>query len=138
MKQTIIFIGIVLVFVFGMWIEIDAQAAEKGDRKTITSPNGEVIQDLNGEWDSFTEPYGEWGKFGSYRNIFKITRKGNSLVGIKMRDDKYYPRGRESITGGLDKNGFKYNEILTRSGPHICKGQISEGGNKIISLDSVP
>jgi dienelactone hydrolase len=114
-----------------------APTAEKGSKKTITLPNGDVVWDLNGEWDAFTENYGEWKEYGSYRNVIKIIQTAGSLVGIKMMDDPFYPKGWESIKAELDKSGFKKVELMARAGPQDCKGQISEDGNKIIIDDGV-
>ena len=49
---------------------------------TVTLSNGEVIYDLQGEWDSFADGYGPWSGYGSYRNIIKIPQTGSSLVGM--------------------------------------------------------
>jgi len=35
-----------------------AQMAEKGCKKTVTLPSGEVILDMNGEWDVLYEYHG--------------------------------------------------------------------------------
>ncbi|MBM4325182.1 MAG: hypothetical protein FJ115_16635 [Deltaproteobacteria bacterium] len=114
-----------------------AQTAEKGSKKTMTLPNGEVVWDLNGEWDALTENYGEWKEYGSYKNIIKIIQTAGFLVGIKMMDDPWYPKGWESIKAELDKGGFKKVEIIARAGPQVCKGQISDDGNEIIIDDGV-
>jgi hypothetical protein len=37
----------------------------QGSKKTITLPNGEVVLDLNGEWDVFVENYGKSISYGS-------------------------------------------------------------------------
>jgi hypothetical protein len=47
----------------------------------------------------------------------------------------YVPKGAVSITGELDKNGFKKVRVVTHTAAGTaldCKGQISEDGNKII------
>ena len=41
-----------------------AQTEEQGWKKTITLPSGEVVCDLNGEWDLFLEGRGEWALVG--------------------------------------------------------------------------
>ena len=111
------------------------QTAEKGSKKTITLPSGEVIHDLNGEWDAFFECYGPWSQYGSYPNIIKITQTGSSFVGIRMMNDPYYSKGWEAPRGELDKSGFKKIEWKTNLGVLDAKGQISEGGNKVIIDD---
>lgn len=112
-----------------------AQTAEKGVKKTITLPNGEVIWDLNGEWNALGENYGPWSQFGTTRNIIKITQTGSSLVGIRMEGNPWMPPGSEAIRGELDKSGFKKIQIISAMGPLDSKGQISEDGNKMIIDD---
>lgn len=126
---------IVLITMLSLLYVAYAQMAEKGSKKTITLPNGEVVWDLNGEWDSFVEAYGLWSQYGTHRNIIKITQTGSSFVGILMMDDNWYSKGYESIRGELDKSGFKRVDMRTNLGVLDSKGQISEDGNKIIIDD---
>ena len=51
---------LVLICFIGLIIFISTLHGQ-GSKKTITLPNGEVIWDLNGEWDVFIENYGPWG-----------------------------------------------------------------------------
>jgi len=104
-------------------------------RKTITLPSGDVVYDLNGEWDVLNENYGVWREYGSYPNIHKITQTGSSFVGILVMNDRWYSKGWEYIRGELDKNGFKRVEIRTNLGVLDAKGQISEDGNKMLIDD---
>ena len=107
----------------------------QGSKKTITLPNGEVIWDLNGEWDGFREYYGPWSDFGSYPDVLKITQQGSSFVAIRMKLSGSLPSGSEAMRGELDKSGFKEVQIRTSVGPFDCKGKISDDGNKIIVDD---
>lgn len=107
----------------------------QGSKKTITLPSGEVVWDLNGEWDAFVENYGPSISSGSYPQINKITQTGSSLVAIRMIDDPWNQKGNQSLQGELDKSGIKKVTILARSGPIEAKGQISDDGNKIIIDD---
>ncbi len=132
-KSSIVLI--VLVTIISLLYLAYAQTAEKGSKRTITLPNGEVVWDLNGEWDVFIENYGLWSQYGSYPQIVKITQEGGAFVGIRMIDDSWNPKGRESIRGELDKSGFKKVQIMSGVGPLDSKGQISEDGNKIIIDD---
>ena len=107
----------------------------QGSKKTITLRNGEVVWDLNGEWDVIIENYGPWSQYGSYPQIMKVTQTGSSFICILMMNDNYNPKGAEFTRGELDKNGFKKGQILTLMGPLDCKGKISEDGNKMIIDD---
>jgi hypothetical protein len=122
---------LVLICFIGLIIFISTPHGQ-GLKKTITLPNGEVVWDLNGEWDAFIELYGSMAAYGSYPQIEKITQTGSSFVAIRMIDD-YNPKGSQSLQGELDKSGIKKVTMLSPlSGASEAKGQISDDGNKII------
>ena len=103
----------------------------QGSKKTITLPNGEVVCDLNGEWDVVIESvYG-----GTTKDVFKITQQGSSFVAIRMRGNPWMPPGSEAMRGELDKSGFRKVQIISATGPLDSKGQISDDGNKMIIDD---
>lgn len=108
----------------------------QGSVNTITLPSGEVVWDLNGEWDVLVEGYGEWSAIGSWQQICKITQEGSSFVSVRMLDDAYNKKGSQNLRGELDKSGFKKVQLVTTlMGAIDAKGQISEDGNKIIIDD---
>jgi hypothetical protein len=107
----------------------------QGPKKTITLPSGEVVWDLNGEWNAFIDNYGLNSFAGSYKQIEKITQTGSSFVAIRMIDDPWNRKGSQSLQGELDKSGIKKVKILKASGSVEAKGQISKDGNKIIIDD---
>jgi hypothetical protein len=125
---------LVLICFIGLIILVSTLHGQ-GSKKTITLPSGEVVCDLNGEWDVFVENYGDWSGYGTYRDVHKITQQGSSFVGIKMMGSPYMPRDSEAIRGELDKSGFKKVQIISGLGPLDAKGQISEDGNKMIIDD---
>jgi hypothetical protein len=130
-----ILIILIVCFVFGtVQAQMDTPL-KKGMPNTVTLSNGEVVYDLNGEWNSFVESYGPWSQYGNHRNIIKITQTGSSLVGILMMNDVYYSKGWEYIRAELDKSGFKKVEFMTNLGILDSKGQISDDVNKIIIDD---
>ena len=133
MKRILIIF--VIGFVFGtVQAQMDSPLKD-GMPNTVTLSNGEVVYDLNGEWDSFVEAYGSWEMYGTHQNIIKITQTGSSLVGVLIMDDEWYSKGWESIRAELDKSGFKKVEMMTNLGTLESKGQISNDGNKIIIDD---
>ena len=107
----------------------------QGSKKTITLPNGEVVWDLNGEWDVQGENYGSWAAYGSYPQIWKITQTGNSFVAVRMMDDRWSKKGKWAVQGELDKSGFKKVLLISKAGPIDSKGKISDDGNKL-EIDS--
>jgi len=107
----------------------------QGSKKAITLPNGEVVCDLNGEWDALYENLGAYQWVGNITDMLKITQQGGSFVGVKMIGSGYVPKDAVSITGELDKNGITKVRVVLITGSQVldCKGgQISEDGNKII------
>ena len=112
-----------------------AQMPGKAWEKTITLPNGDVILDLNGEWDAFVENYGRQSAAGTYSNVEKITQTEISYEAIRMMDDPWNFKGSLSLQGELDKTGIKKVMIIGRGGSSDAKGIISEHGNKIVIDD---
>ena len=129
MLRSKLFIVLTLVLFFGIAV---AGLGQTQQVKKIKLPNGEEVVDLNGEWDSLFESYGRYSEYGTSENVSKITMKGNSFVGIRMRQDDWHAPGSVAIRGELDKDGIKKVQIMSGMGPIDAKGQISEDGNKII------
>jgi len=125
-------IFLVLICLIGLIIFVSTLHGQ-GSKKTITLPSGEVVFDLNGEWEALYEFYGLRSDWGSYPQIVKITQEGSSLIGVRMMDDPYNPKGWEAIRGELDKSGFKKVQMISAPTHQIdSKGTISSDGNKII------
>lgn len=104
----------------------------QSSKKTITLPNGDVVCDLNGVWDSLRKPYGSWSEYESHKDVVKITQKDAVFVGVKL-EGKYVSKGEESIRGEFTKGGFKKVQVLTMMEGYLdCTGKISEDGNTII------
>ncbi len=102
------------------------------DSKKITLPNGDLVWDLNGEWDVWVENYGPSAHAGSYRQIVVITQTGGSFVAIRTTGDSFNQKGSKQLEGELDKNGIKQVRNFSAIGPFEAKGQISDDGNKIV------
>jgi hypothetical protein len=102
------------------------------DSKKITLPNGEMVWDLNGDWEVLVENYGPSAHHGSYRQIVKITQTGGSFVAIRLTDDPIHQKGSKQLQGELDKSGIKQVTNFSGSGPFEAKGQISDDGKKIV------
>ena len=112
-----------------------AQATSPGTVKMIQLPSGEEVFDVSGEWDVIVQNYGELERYGSYSQVFKITQKGSSFTGIRLKDNPPPSTGRagsECVQGELDKGGFKGIDLITGGGEVLpSRWQLSEGGNKI-------
>ena len=106
----------------------------QSSKKTITLPNGDVVCDLNGEWDALYQPYGPWSYNEDGTGILKITQKGAIFVGVNQ--GKAYPKGKEGLRGELTKGGFKNVQIWTNSEGYLdCTCEICEDGKEIIVGD---
>jgi hypothetical protein len=121
---------LMLICFIGLTIFISTLHGQ-GSKKTITLPNGEVIWDLNGEWDTYVDNYGPFTS-DKYTVINKITQTGSSFVAIRMMDDPWNLKGSQSLQGEIDKSGIK--KVTLTSGSYVSpvtNGQISDDGNKI-------
>jgi hypothetical protein len=127
---------LVLICFIGLIIFISTLHGQ-GSKKTVTLPSGEVVCDLNGEWDALYENLGAYSWVGNLKDMLKITQQGGSFVGVKMIGTAHVPKDAVSIKGELDKNGIKnVRVVLSTASPYDeiseCKAQISEDGNKIV------
>jgi hypothetical protein len=107
-----------------------------GMPNTITLPNGEVVYDLNGEWEAV---YDVVFRFGTEdrkpsKDIVRITQEGNKFAGIKVIGDSWVGKNQGAVQGELEKNRFgklyAFRGMILRWVPG--KGEISEDGNKIV------
>jgi len=104
-----------------------ARPLQVGMPNTITLANGQVVYDLNGDWDTNAHLY------GIMKGMVRITQEDNNFVGINLIRFGDQPKGIEKTKGTLEQNGFK--EVYWNSfwgGWTAAKGEISEDGNKMI------
>lgn len=129
MKRALIASVIVFVLMITFASVCVSQMAEKGWEKTVTLPSGEVILDMNGEWDCLYESPG----VKSNSIVIEITHEGKTFMGIRLQDTPWWPKGTEAIKGELQGDGFK---TVSRNRADLgwtrCKWEISKNGNKIL------
>ncbi len=126
-----------LVVMVSILFIAQAQAEEPGWKKTITLPSGEVVCDLNGEWDFLWMGRHEYQTY-RFRDVLKITQQGNSFEGIRMKGYQANPKGSKAIEGELDKDGFKKLIYVGGLGTfNAPKGKISKDGNTIEFEDTL-
>ncbi len=129
MKRLIVVFVVCLVFVACSEEIQPLKSLQKGMPNTTISSTGDVVYDLNGEWDAILGS----GPTGTSKNIFKITQEGNKFVGISSIETRFSDKGSEVIKGELEKNGFKSVEINTLYFAWIPSiGKIDESCNKIV------
>jgi hypothetical protein len=106
------------------------------EKKTLTLPSGEVVCDLNGEWNTLYEHYGPMQWVGNIKSMMKISQQEKVIVGTTLITTGFNPAGTEKIRGESDKDGIK-NVRYWR--PDIgwtdAKGEIDKDCNKIVIDD---
>ena len=135
MKKLLIF----LIIGFGIFTTtVQAQTdnpIKKGMPNTVELSNGDIIYDLNGEWDVSVEHYGPWTQFGVVSDISEIKQDGATFVGVTLLGSPRSPKGSEKLRGELDKIGFKKVQTITGAGPVDLNGEILNHGDKLILDD---
>jgi hypothetical protein len=113
-----------------------AYPEEKGWKKSITLPSGEVVCDLNGIWDYEFNGRGElrtsgWSS-GTIMDAIGITQEGNSFKGVRLRGNQFAEKGQVAVEGEMDNNGIKrlYHQMYGRTNGSF-KAELSKDGNKI-------
>ena len=140
MKRILIIL--IIGFVFATVQAQMDNPLKKGMPNTVTLSTGDVVYDLNGEWDAVYDsvaykPYGGEDQ-EIKKDIVKITQEGNQFVGIKLIGDEIVGKNQETVKGELEKNGFRkvYSVVWDieekRARWVTCKGEISKDGNKIV------
>jgi hypothetical protein len=125
--SAILIIGLVLV-ACGEQTE-PLMRLDKGSANTVTLSNGEVVYNIDGEWNVV----GKMFHMGEWENVYKISQDGNKFVGIRLKDGEDGLKGTEIIKGELEKNGFKSLSVKTTSqGWKPAAAKISENCNKIV------
>ena len=109
------------------------QMGKSESPRTITLSSGEVVCDLNGEWNALFDYYAgcAWG--GKQKVILQIKQEGNKFVVIKLSGGDPTTKGDEVIRGELDQKGFKTVEKYAgRLGWALCKGEITDACKKMV------
>jgi hypothetical protein len=135
MKRRITTWMLCIVAIIAWTGPVYAQIANPGAMKTVKLPSGEEVYELSGEWDVIVENYGEWERFGTYPNVFKIAQDGRSFTGIRLKDNPPPAlglAGSRCVQGEVDKSGVKKLELIAGGGDILqTKWQISADGNTI-------
>ena len=131
MKTSSVSILILLV-ILSVAIVVTSSNAEQlkpGMTNTVTLADGNVVYDLNGEWDAVYDNK----DYGINEDVVKITQEGNKFVGIKLIGNQWVGKGKETIKGELEGDGFKSISAYSQAmGWQPSSGKILDGGNKIV------
>ena len=138
MRKTILILILANALLFTFAASLGAEMAnplKAGMSNTVTLSNGDVVYDLNGEWDAIYDNK-QFG--GKDKYVVKITQEGNKFVGIKLIGNQWVGKGKETIKGELAGDGFKsFYGFSVAYGWSPSNGKISDGGNKIVSEDEI-
>jgi hypothetical protein len=129
-KTGLVVLGLVLLV--SVLFILEAQSEEKGWKKTVTLPNGEVVCDLSGQWDYEFQGKGELKSIGRIVDIYEISQQEGSFKGISLKGTEWKLKGSLVIEGALDKNGismFKWYGPAGLDGSYQAK--LSKDGNLI-------
>jgi hypothetical protein len=135
MKRILIIV--IIGFVFSTVQAQMDNPLKEGMLNTVKLPSGEVIYDLNGEWDAV---YDSGFYIGAYKDIVKITQNGNQFVGIYLLEgDHLIGKNEEKIRGKVRGNVidevffYEVTDIMTMN-LHWApsEAEISEDGNEIV------
>ena len=119
MKKLLIILIIGFVFLTTVQAQTD-NSLKQGMPNTVTLSNGEVIYDLNGEWDADDHQ-------GTGTDIIRITQEGNNFEGILL-----IGKGVICMRGELERDRFKLLYRKTGEGWSAATGKIYEKCNKIV------
>lgn len=134
MKRIVVIL--IIGFVFStVYAQMDNPLKE-GMPNTVRLSSGEVIYDLNGEWDAVYDS----GGWGIYNDIVKIIQNDNQFVGIYiLNGDNLVDKNKEKIRGKIRGNVIDeilFNDVtdMMTMNLHWAPGEakISEDGNKIV------
>jgi hypothetical protein len=125
------------LFILLVTLTFMSMAYSQMGKHTVRLPSGELVCDLNGEWNTLYEPYGPMQHFGKMKSMIKITQQGNMFVGKSTIGTGFTPAGTEKIRGELDKDGIKKVQ-LTRPDKDWSDGKVemSKDCNKVVIDDS--
>ena len=133
LKKTGLGLAGLVVMVFILFVG-QAQTEEQGWKKTITLPNGEVVCDLNGEWEVLVLFRGSSMERGDLHYVNKIIQQGNSFKSIRITGDPWSAPGTVVMEGELDKNGILKlicESCSGISGQKEYQAKLSKDGNLI-------
>ncbi len=134
MIKRVYSLPVIFAVAFAFFFIFSPQLGKSESPRTITLSNGEMVCDLNGEWNALYEHFGTCMHAGSWKAIVKVKQEGNRFVGIKLSGGNPVTIGQEVIRGELDQKGYKKGEIYMPNWRlwADCKGKIADSCKKII------
>ena len=133
--KKILSIVIMGLFITTVHAQMDNPLKE-GMPNTVKLPSGEVVYDLNGEWDAVYDS----GGWGTYKDIIKIIQNDNQFTGIYLlKGDNLVGKNKKKIKGKISGNVIKevfFNDITDMMTMNLhwaaSEAEISEDGNEIV------
>ena len=101
MKRIVIIL--IIGFVFSSLHAQMNNPLKAGMPNTVKLPSGEVIYDLNGEWDAVYDT----GGWGVHQVVVRFTQNENQFLGIVLNDIRHLSKNEEAFKGKLRKNSIE-------------------------------
>ena len=121
------------LIIFAATSPFTSTAYSQTEMKTVTLPSGEVVCNLNGEWNALYEHYGSLEWVGNIKGMLAIVQEGSTFVGKTTIDSAWSAKGTEKIRGELDKDGIKKAQYsVPTMGWKDAKGEMSKGCDKVV------
>ena len=134
MKKFVSIWILLAILSFTFATSINADQLKPGMANTVTLADGSVVYDLSGDWDAVIDN----GKWGISKDIIRITQEGAKFVGVKLIGNEYVGKGKETLRGELEGDGFKLLEGFTAAEGWLpANGKILDGGRKIVDTVEV-
>jgi hypothetical protein len=135
MKRILILYGLVIIVVLSHVVLCHAEESEVTNTERLQ--RGDVVYDLNGEWNvthkQYDENYGSLEWIGSYKEIVTVKQEGYKFVGTKVVDGELAGKEPETIRGELNKRGFIQGQIYrSDTGWRDYQGRITYDDKRII------
>ena len=122
-----------LIVIFSVTLLFTLTVYSQPDVKTVTLPSGEVVCNLNGEWNAQYEHYGPLEWVGNIKGVLVIVQEGNTFVGKTTKDTQWSAKGTDKIRGEIDKQGLKKAQYsVPTMGWQDTKCEMNKDCNKII------
>ena len=123
MKKTLpVLFALLLITAFFVYVS-QAQMPQKGSKNTVTLPNGDVIWDLNGEWNALYEHYGTMEWVGNSKGMIMMVQQDSTFVGKTTMDSAWSPKGTEKMRGEMNYPAASYG-VSTMNTPILERSKL--------------
>ncbi len=125
-----------LFLILASILTLTSSAYSQTEKNTMTLSSGEVVCDLNGEWNALYKHYGLMQWVGDMNGTVMIAQQGKVFVGTSLTAGSFTLAGTEKIRGELDRDSIKKARYFRPDKGWVdAKGEISKDCNKLVIDD---